>query len=178
MNEPRLGAEASIRVLAPSSRAIVVQRAPKPVYVCPCVHPSVMPPGFGAAVSGCFFALESVLRGSAMQGSPPSLATAMILLASVLAAVVSEQGLGAEPAVKVPLYEFRSPAGQLLLNEPCLHCHLLVVWCGTSWHAEERMLARSFCGDGREVLDLHCALGPRVPVFSVAGEAGATSLHR
>ncbi|CAI5464277.1 unnamed protein product [Closterium sp. Yama58-4] len=65
--------------------------------------------GFNAAVAGCFFALESVLRSST-QGSPASLTTAMILLSSVLAAVVSQAGLGADPSIHVPLYELRSPA--------------------------------------------------------------------
>ena len=63
-----------------------------------------------------------------MQGSPPSLATAMILLSSVLAAVVSEQGLGSEPAVRVPLYEFRSPAGQMLLLLLLLLLVVVVAW--------------------------------------------------
>lgn len=88
---------------------------PIPVTISLTTIPGLVLPvlsGFGAAVSGCFFALESVLRGAPLQGSPPSLTTAMILLASVLAAVVSEQGLGSEPAVRVPLYEFRSPAGE------------------------------------------------------------------
>ncbi|CAI7790723.1 unnamed protein product [Closterium sp. NIES-53] len=65
--------------------------------------------GFNAAVAGCFFALESVLRSS-VSSSPASLTTAMVLLSSVLAAVVSQQILGSDPAVQIPLYEFRSPA--------------------------------------------------------------------
>ncbi|GJP55844.1 hypothetical protein CLOM_g14867 [Closterium sp. NIES-68] len=65
--------------------------------------------GFNAAVAGCFFALESVLRSS-VSSSPASLTTAMVLLSSVLAAVVSQQILGSDPAVRIPLYEFRSPA--------------------------------------------------------------------
>ncbi|CAI5528810.1 unnamed protein product [Closterium sp. Naga37s-1] len=65
--------------------------------------------GFNAAVAGCFFALESVLRSS-VSSAPASLTTAMVLLSSVLAAVVSQQILGSDPAVQIPLYEFRSPA--------------------------------------------------------------------
>eukprot|EP00850_Spirogloea_muscicola_P016272 SM000131S26702 [mRNA] locus=s131:116549:119936:+ [translate_table: standard] len=65
--------------------------------------------GFNAAVAGCFFAVESVLRPS-QADTAPSLTTAMILLSSVLASVVSQAGLGADPAFRIPLYEFRSPA--------------------------------------------------------------------
>lgn len=85
--------------------------APDVGHPSPCAFLGV--PGFNAAVSGCFFALEYVLRGSSapQQGSPASLTTAMILLSAVLAAVVSQAGLGSDPAVRVPLYEFRSPAG-------------------------------------------------------------------
>lgn len=64
--------------------------------------------GFNAAVAGCFFAVESVLRKTG--GEAGSLTTAMILLSSVLASVVSQAGLGSDPAFKVPAYEFRSPA--------------------------------------------------------------------
>jgi hypothetical protein len=44
--------------------------------------------GFNAAVAGCFFALEFVLRFSTTE-AVPSLTTAMLLLSSVLANVVS-----------------------------------------------------------------------------------------
>ncbi|MCO5554939.1 hypothetical protein L7F22_008478 [Adiantum nelumboides] len=65
--------------------------------------------GFNAAVSGCFFAVESVLRPLSSD-SAPSLTTAMVLLSSVLASVVSQAGLGSDPAFKIPAYDFRSPA--------------------------------------------------------------------
>ncbi|KAG0564110.1 hypothetical protein KC19_8G083600 [Ceratodon purpureus] len=65
--------------------------------------------GFNAAVAGCFFALESVLRPSSSD-SAPSLTTAMLLLSSVLASVISQAGLGSDPAFKIPAYDFRSPA--------------------------------------------------------------------
>jgi hypothetical protein len=65
--------------------------------------------GFNAAVAGCFFALESVLRSSTTD-AVPSLTTAMLLLSSVLASVVSQAGLGSDPAFKIPAYDFRSPA--------------------------------------------------------------------
>ncbi|KAI5060189.1 hypothetical protein GOP47_0024609 [Adiantum capillus-veneris] len=65
--------------------------------------------GFNAAVSGCFFAVEAVLRPLSSD-SAPSLTTAMVLLSSVLASVVSQAGLGSDPAFKIPAYDFRSPA--------------------------------------------------------------------
>lgn len=65
--------------------------------------------GFNAAISGCFFAVESVLRPLSAD-SAPSLTTAMVLLSSVLASVVSQAGLGSDPAFKIPAYDFRSPA--------------------------------------------------------------------
>ncbi|CAM6082547.1 unnamed protein product [Calypogeia fissa] len=65
--------------------------------------------GFNAAVAGCFFAVESVLPGLSSADSEPSLTTAMVLLSSVLASVVSQAGLGADPAFRIPAYDFRSP---------------------------------------------------------------------
>ncbi|KAG6553623.1 hypothetical protein Mapa_004537 [Marchantia paleacea] len=64
--------------------------------------------GFNAAVAGCFFAVESVLRQASVD-SAPSLTTAMVLLSSVLASVVSQAGLGSDPAFRIPPYDFRSP---------------------------------------------------------------------
>ncbi|CAI5959158.1 unnamed protein product [Closterium sp. NIES-65] len=63
----------------------------------------------------------SVLRSS-VSSSPASLTTAMVLLASVLAAVLSQQILGSDPAVHIPLYEFRSPASQC--SSHCQHGEL------------------------------------------------------
>lgn len=65
--------------------------------------------GFNAAVAGCFFAVESVLSGLSSADSAPSLTTAMVLLSSVLASVVSQAGLGSDPAFRIPAYDFRSP---------------------------------------------------------------------
>ncbi|KAF8013279.1 hypothetical protein BT93_I1201 [Corymbia citriodora subsp. variegata] len=71
--------------------------------------------GFNAAVAGCFFAVESVLWPS-----PADLSisltniTSMVILSAVIASIVSEVGLGSQPAFKVPLYDFRSP-GELPL---------------------------------------------------------------
>lgn len=74
--------------------------------------------GFNAAVAGCFFAVESVLRPLSSD-SAPSLTTAMLLLSSVVASVISQAGLGSDPAFKIPAYDFRSPAGTLSLYFIC-----------------------------------------------------------
>lgn len=44
----------------------------------------------------------------------------MVILSAVIASVVSEIGLGSEPAFKVPDYDFRSPGGKvhILLRLP------------------------------------------------------------
>lgn len=41
----------------------------------------------------------------------------MVILSSVIASVVSEIGLGSDPAFKVPDYDFRSPSGIFLSLE-------------------------------------------------------------
>ncbi|OVA15769.1 CBS domain [Macleaya cordata] len=68
--------------------------------------------GFNAAVAGCFFAVESVLWPSPAAESSPSLTntTSMVILSAVIASIISEVGLGSEPAFKVPEYDFRSPS--------------------------------------------------------------------
>lgn len=71
--------------------------------------------GFNAAVAGCFFAVESVLWPSPMDSSVSlTNTTSMVILSAVIASVVSEVGLGSEPAFTVPDYDFRSP-GELPL---------------------------------------------------------------
>ncbi|PON75175.1 Chloride channel, voltage gated [Parasponia andersonii] len=67
--------------------------------------------GFNAAVAGCFFAVESVLWPSPTDPSSLALTntTSMVILSAVIGSVVSEVGLGSEPAFKVPDYDFRSP---------------------------------------------------------------------
>ena len=40
--------------------------------------------------------------------------TSMVILSAVIASVVSEIGLGSEPAFKVPDYDFRSPGGNVI----------------------------------------------------------------
>lgn len=73
--------------------------------------------GFNAPISGVFFAVETVLqreeyligRTKVLQEKESSgLTIAMVLLAAVLAAVVSQAGLGSSPAFKVPDYSLES----------------------------------------------------------------------
>ncbi|KAF8414336.1 hypothetical protein HHK36_002337 [Tetracentron sinense] len=68
--------------------------------------------GFNAAVAGCFFAIETVLRPLRAENSPP-FTTAMIILASVISSTVSNVLLGERPAFTVPTYELKSAAGIL-----------------------------------------------------------------
>ncbi|KAM7479537.1 hypothetical protein LguiA_027750 [Lonicera macranthoides] len=89
--------------------------------------------GFNAAVAGCFFAVESVLWPSSAESSL-SLAntTSMVILSAVIASVVSEIGLGSEPAFAVPGYDFRSPSElplYLLLGVLCGLVSLALSWC-------------------------------------------------
>ncbi|CAA2974761.1 chloride channel CLC-e isoform X1 [Olea europaea subsp. europaea] len=80
--------------------------------------------GFNAAVAGCFFAVESVLWPSPAESSLSlTNTTSMVILSAVIASVLSEIGLGSEPAFAVPLYDFRSP------SELPLYL-LLGVFCG------------------------------------------------
>ncbi|KAK9084180.1 hypothetical protein Scep_030651 [Stephania cephalantha] len=65
--------------------------------------------GFNAAVAGCFFAVESVLWPSSADSASLRSTTSMVILSAVLASVVTEVGLGSQPAFKVPDYDFRSP---------------------------------------------------------------------
>ncbi|KAJ3677585.1 hypothetical protein LUZ60_003309 [Juncus effusus] len=65
--------------------------------------------GFNAAVAGCFFAIETVLRPLRAENSPP-FTTAMIILASVISSTVSNVLLGERPAFVVPTYELKSAA--------------------------------------------------------------------
>lgn len=80
------------------------------ICIC-CSHFS----GFNAAVSGCFFAVESVLWPSPADSSSSSVSltntTSMVILSAVIASVVTQVGLGSEPAFKVPGYDFRAPTG-------------------------------------------------------------------
>ena len=74
--------------------------------------------GFNAPISGVFFAVESVLQREAgpnrsfalakQDQESSGLTIAMILLASVLGAIVSQAGLGSSPAFLVPDYRLES----------------------------------------------------------------------
>lgn len=71
--------------------------------------------GFNAPISGVFFAVETVLQSNTTNelrrnnaDTTPGLTIAMVLLASVLAAIVSQAGLGQVPAVRVPDYQLQS----------------------------------------------------------------------
>lgn len=67
--------------------------------------------GFNAPVAGCFFAVESVLWPSSADFSPSlTNTTSMVILSAVIASVISQAGLGSDPAFTIPVYEFRSPA--------------------------------------------------------------------
>ena len=77
--------------------------------------------GFGAPIAGLFFAFESILQPAASRGSLPTrggggstgfgpLTTESVILASVLAAVVSNQILGDTPAFVVPAFDIRAAA--------------------------------------------------------------------
>ncbi|PUZ77395.1 hypothetical protein GQ55_1G367400 [Panicum hallii var. hallii] len=76
--------------------------------------------GFNAAVAGCFFAIETVLRPLKAENSPP-FTTAMIILASVISSTVSNVLLGARPAFIVPAYELKSAAVSVVFDR-------LVAW--------------------------------------------------
>ncbi|XP_024965121.1 chloride channel protein CLC-f-like isoform X1 [Cynara cardunculus var. scolymus] len=65
--------------------------------------------GFNAAVAGCFFAIETVLRPQCAENSPP-FTTAMIILASVISSTVSSVILGEKQAFTVPSYDLKSAA--------------------------------------------------------------------
>ncbi|XP_061349314.1 chloride channel protein CLC-f isoform X2 [Gastrolobium bilobum] len=65
--------------------------------------------GFNAAVAGCFFAIETVLRPLRAENSPP-FTTAMIILASVISSTVSNVLQGTQSAFTVPEYELKSAA--------------------------------------------------------------------
>ncbi|XP_048491850.1 chloride channel protein CLC-e isoform X2 [Beta vulgaris subsp. vulgaris] len=90
--------------------------------------------GFNAAVAGCFFAVESVLWPSPDTSATLTNTTSMVILSAVIASVLSEVGLGAEPAFKVPNYDFRSASElplYLLLGILCGLVSLALTRCTT-----------------------------------------------
>jgi H+/Cl- antiporter ClcA len=69
--------------------------------------------GFNAPISGVFFAMESVLNREPRNleteaRNSSGLSVGMVLLASVVAAIVSRAGLGDSPAFRVPPYQLQS----------------------------------------------------------------------
>ncbi|MBR8839037.1 MAG: chloride channel protein [Stigonema ocellatum SAG 48.90 = DSM 106950] len=60
--------------------------------------------GFNAPIAGVFFALELVLGGTSFATS----AVSVVLLAAVVAALIAQIGLGAQPAFTLPAYQVRS----------------------------------------------------------------------
>ncbi|NMG18344.1 chloride channel protein [Brasilonema bromeliae] len=60
--------------------------------------------GFNAPIAGVFFALEVVLGATSFATS----AVSVVLLAAVVAALVAQIGLGAQPAFALPVYQVRS----------------------------------------------------------------------
>ena len=61
--------------------------------------------GFNAPIAGVFFALEVVMGATSFATS----AVSVVLLAAVVAALIAQIGLGAQPAFDLPVYQVRSP---------------------------------------------------------------------
>ncbi|RCJ34759.1 Cl- channel voltage-gated family protein [Nostoc minutum NIES-26] len=61
--------------------------------------------GFNAPIAGVFFALEVVMGATSFATS----AVSVVLLAAVVAALIAQIGLGAQPAFTLPVYQVRSP---------------------------------------------------------------------
>ncbi|AUT01423.1 chloride channel protein [Nostoc sp. CENA543] len=61
--------------------------------------------GFNAPIAGVFFALEVVMGATSFATS----AVSIVLLAAVVAALIAQIGLGAQPAFTLPVYQVRSP---------------------------------------------------------------------
>lgn len=110
--------------------------------------------GFNAAVAGCFFAIESVLWPSPTQTSLSlTNTTSMVILSAVIASVVSEIGLGSEPAFTVPGYDFRSPSElplYLLLGILCGLVSLILSKCTSFMVASFENVHKNF-GIGKDV---------------------------
>jgi H+/Cl- antiporter ClcA/CBS domain-containing protein len=61
--------------------------------------------GFNAPIAGVFFALEVVMGATSFATS----AVSVVLLAAVVAALIAQIGLGAQPAFALPVYQVLSP---------------------------------------------------------------------
>ena len=121
--------------------------------------------GFNAALSGVFFAVESQ-RARDADGEPPTsaqsgLTLAMVLLASVLAAVVSQAGLGAAPAFVIPRYE----TGTLLDIPLCWFLGVLSGVGSISFLLAERKSRRAF--DALQAAGLDARAFPAVGALCV-----------
>uniref|UniRef100_A0A2P2KBZ2 Chloride channel protein n=2 Tax=Rhizophora mucronata TaxID=61149 RepID=A0A2P2KBZ2_RHIMU len=107
----------------------------------------------------CYLAVESVLWPSQTESSISlSNTTSMVILSAVIASVVSEVGLGSEPAFKVPEYDFCSP-GELPLYL------LLGILCGLV----SLTLSRCTSFMSSTVNKLHQAVGIPRAVIPVLG---------
>ncbi|HEY9845566.1 MAG TPA: chloride channel protein, partial [Candidatus Caenarcaniphilales bacterium] len=98
--------------------------------------------GFNAPIAGVFFALEVVL-GTTFATS----AVSVVLLAAVVAALLAQISLGAQPAFALPLYEVRSP-----LELP-LYLGLGLLASLVSWSYTQLIQLARHCFQG-EVIEL------------------------
>ncbi|XP_019164701.1 PREDICTED: chloride channel protein CLC-e [Ipomoea nil] len=115
--------------------------------------------GFNAAVAGCFFAVESVLWPSPSESSLSlTNTTSMVILSAVVASVVSEIGLGSEPAFAIPDYDFHSP------TELPLYL-LLGILCGFVSVALSRCTSLMFLA----VNNIQQTIDPPKSVFPIVG---------
>jgi H+/Cl- antiporter ClcA/predicted transcriptional regulator len=64
--------------------------------------------GFNAPIAGVFFALEVLLRDSYGTKSSFNSDISVVVIAAVVSALVSQIGLGEQPAFSLPVYEVRS----------------------------------------------------------------------
>ncbi|XP_075494659.1 chloride channel protein CLC-f-like [Primulina tabacum] len=103
--------------------------------------------GFNAAVAGCFFAIETVLRPLRAENSPP-FTTAMIILASVISSTVSNAVLGEKQAFTVPTYDLKSAAELPLYLILGMLCGVVSVAfnCLVSWFTKAFQLIKEKFG--------------------------------
>ncbi len=98
--------------------------------------------GFNAPVAGVFLALELVL-GSTFSASGVS----VVLVAAVMAALVSQVGLGGQPAFTLPVYQVSSP-----LEFPLyLGLGVLASLVSIAYRQTIRIVEQGFAGQGRSL---------------------------
>jgi H+/Cl- antiporter ClcA len=142
--------------------------------------------GFGAPIAGLFFAFESVLQPASVRKAGATgvddaggstgfgvLTTESVILASVLAAVVSETLLGEQPAFVVPAFELKNLAELPLYLPLGLLCGATAVAfrgssavLGKGFAALERGIGgrgESFPGESSEAGESFAGSGFRVP---------------